>query len=160
MNKGKTTAILSFWSVRLRKGKNEGCSMSVASNNLISVCRLKENCWRSAKKREFRSICLHLIGSSCYKTWKSFQSCSNYNTKIFIAITWIVAVSRCLISYGICKLYCYWYQTIGANCVVSVDCDMIYEDSIWAFVFTQTQVPPDIELQNFGFLPVSLRQFL
>ncbi|EYB95893.1 hypothetical protein Y032_0155g3076 [Ancylostoma ceylanicum] len=29
---------------------------------------------------------------------------SNFNTKIFIAITWIIAVTRCVVSYGFCEL--------------------------------------------------------
>ncbi|EYC02882.1 hypothetical protein Y032_0097g2996 [Ancylostoma ceylanicum] len=46
---------------------------------------------------------------------------STFNTKIFIIFTWIAGATRCLISYEV------------------FDCDFVYDDNVWAFLFTRTE---------------------
>ncbi|EYB95896.1 hypothetical protein Y032_0155g3077 [Ancylostoma ceylanicum] len=47
---------------------------------------------------------------------------SESNTKVLIVFSWVMAIIPALVMYG-------YY-----------DCDFVFEDSIWAFVFTQTKV--------------------
>ncbi|CAJ0588456.1 unnamed protein product [Cylicocyclus nassatus] len=53
--------------------------------------------------------------------WKYDRYFSRNRTKILIVICWFVSITRCLISYG--------YN----------DCDLVYEGSIWAYLFTVTE---------------------
>ncbi|RCN50957.1 hypothetical protein ANCCAN_02970 [Ancylostoma caninum] len=65
-------------------------------------------------------IALNRMCAICF-SWKCDTYFSHTNTKVLIAISWLVSIVRCLISYGL------------------FDCDFVYDGSIWAFVFTRTQ---------------------
>ncbi|KAK6758813.1 hypothetical protein RB195_016194 [Necator americanus] len=65
-------------------------------------------------------IALNRMCAICFP-WKYDKYFSKSNTRRLIVISWILSFTRCFLSY------------------IYRDCDFVYDDSIWAFVFTQTE---------------------
>lgn len=68
---------------------------------------------------------------------------SKRNTNIMIIISWTVSICRCMVAYGYCKNFSVRSRNVTEdfhNFFYSVDCDFLYDGSIWAMVFTRTEV--------------------
>ncbi|VDM65189.1 unnamed protein product [Strongylus vulgaris] len=59
--------------------------------------------------------------------WKYERYFSRSNTKWLIIFSWVISITRCLISYGYSKFY-------------PLHCDLLYDERIWAYSFTLTEL--------------------